>query len=328
MGDDHNLKMYKNQIKIRSMKHLKFRTLIVLALIFTGMMMSCEEGFRTDSSTGTLKIHMTDAPFPTDMVAEANVTINKIEIREVVEEDSINPYIVLSEEEMSFNLLELTNGVSANLVDIEIDTGAYDLVRLYVAEASIMLKDSTVYDLKIPSGAQTGIKVFIDPAVEVAGGLTAELMLDFNVSKSFVVQGNPNTPAGIKGFIFKPVIKASNMTTAGRITGMVMDTSDVAIEGAEVAVIAADTVYTTSFTDSTGMYAVIGVDAGTYIVEFAKEGYLGVTVDDVEVLAGSATYVDAVLTPEEGDGGDDGTGDGGDDGTGDGGDDGTGDGSE
>lgn len=312
------------------MKQMKFRPLIVLVLIFTGMMMSCEEGFRTDSSTGTLKIHMTDAPFPTDMVAEANVTINKIEIREKVEDDSIYPYTVLSEEVMSFNLLELTNGVTANLVDIEIDTGAYDLVRLYVSEASIMLKDSTVYDLKIPSGAQTGIKVFIEPAVEVEGGLTAELMLDFNVSKSFVVRGNPNTPAGIKGFIFKPVIKASNMTSAGRITGMVMDTSDVAIDGVEVSVIAADTVYTSTFTDSTGMYAVIGVDAGNYIVEFAKEGYIGVSVDDVEVLAGNPTYVDAVLTPEEDDGGDEGDGgdDGGDDGTGDGGDDGTGEGGE
>jgi hypothetical protein len=283
------------------MKKMKFKMLKVIAMIVaTTAMISCDEvGFADkDLSSGTLKIHLTDAPFPTDMVAEANITINKIDVRKV-NDDEEYPFITLSEEVMSFNLLELTNGVSENLVDIELDTGVYDHVRLYVSEASVMLKDSTVYDLKVPSGAQSGIKIFIDPPVEVAGGLTSELILDFNVSKSFVVQGNPNTPAGIKGFIFKPVIKASNLTTAGRLAGMVTDTSDVVIDGAEVPIWAADTIYTTTFTDTTGAYMFLGVDAGTYNVAFAKEGYLGVAFEDIEITAGNLTTVDAQLTPEE-----------------------------
>ena len=283
------------------MKKMKLKMLKVLTLLLaTAAMISCEEvGFADkDQSTGTLKIHLTDAPFPTDMVAEANVTINKIEVRQVDEENE-NPFITLSEEEMSFNLLELTNGMSANLVDIELDTGVYDHVRLYVSEASVMLKDSTVYGLFVPSGAQTGIKIFIDPAIEVAGGLTSEIMLDFDVSKSFVVQGNLNTPAGIRGFIFKPVIKASNLTTAGRLAGMVTDTSDVAIDGVEVSILAADTVYTTSFTDSTGAYMFLGVDAGTYDVAFAKDRFLGTAFEDIEITAGNVTTVNAQLTPEE-----------------------------
>ncbi len=302
--------MIINPKNVIDMKKESFITLTILAFLFAGLMMGCEEGIRTNSSTGTLKIQMIDAPFPTDMVAEANVTINKVEIRKMVEEDEGNPFMILSEEVMTFNLLELTNGVSANLVELEIDTGYYDLVRLYVADASIMLKDSTVYDMKVPSGAQTGIKVFIDPAIEVAGGLTADLLLDFDVSKSFVVKGNLNTPAGIKGFIFKPVIKASNLTTAGTITGMVTDTSSAVIDGAEVTIMAADTVYTTTFTDSTGTYMVMGVDAGMYAVEFAKEGYIGATVENVDVTAGNATFVDAVLTPEEDEGEGEGTGEG------------------
>lgn len=278
---------------------MRFKMLKVFALfIATTAMISCDEVDEANLSSGTLKIHLTDAPFPTDMVAEANVVINKIDVRKE-SDDEENPFITLSEEEMSFNLLELTNGVSENLVDIELDTGVYDHVRLYVSEASVMLKDSTVYDLKVPSGAQTGIKIFIDPAVEVAGGLTSELMLDFNVSKSFVVQGNPNTPAGIKGFIFKPVIKASNLTTAGRLAGMVTDTSDVVVDGAEVSIWAADTVYTTTFTDTTGAYMFLGVDAGTYDVAFAKEGFMGVAFEDIVITAGNLTTVDAQLTPEE-----------------------------
>ena len=42
--------------------------------------------------------------------------------------------------------------------------------------------------------------------VTVESGQDVSLTLDFDVSKSFVVQGNPNTPAGIKGFLMKPTV--------------------------------------------------------------------------------------------------------------------------
>ncbi len=283
------------------MKKMSFRILAVLALFFAGIAFTgCEEANEIDSTApGKLKILLTDAPFPAEMVAEANVVINKIDIRKKDNDDNGYPFITLKEEEMSFNLLELTNGVTADLVDIELDPGSYDLVRLHVSEASIELTDGTEYDLFVPSGAQTGIKIFIDPAIEVAGGLTAELLLDFNVGKSFVVQGNPNTPAGIKGFIFKPVIKASNLSTAGRLTGFVTDTSSVAIDAAEVSILAADTVYTSSFTDENGAYAVIGIDAGTYNVAFAREGFMSDTITDVEIISGNAARLDVELTPVE-----------------------------
>lgn len=284
------------------MKKMNIKTLAVLALIFAGIAFyGCEETTTEElnSTSGKLKILLTDAPFPADMVEEANVVINKIDIRKMNHEDDGYPFITLKEEEMSFNLLELTNGVTAELVDIELDPAEYDLVRLYVSEASILLKDGTEHDLFVPSGAQTGIKIFIDPAVEVAGGLTTELILDFNISKSFIVQGNPNSPAGIKGFIFKPVIKATNKATSGRLEGFVTDTSDVVLEEAEVNVLAADTVYTSSFTDEFGAYTVIGIDAGTYNVAFAKEGYVSDTIKDVEIIEGNTTNLNAQLTPVE-----------------------------
>lgn len=267
--------------------------LILAAFVFGVFVTACDDSTSKDA-TGKLKLQLTDAPFPTDLVAEANVTINKIEIRKSGESEE-NPFVLLSEEVRTFNLLTLSNGVTANLVDLDIPVGSYDLIRLYVDQAEIVLKDGTKYDLKVPSGAQTGIKIFIDPAVEVAGGLTAELLLDFNVSKSFVVQGNMDTPAGIKGFIFKPTIKASNMSTAGRLIGTVFDAEQVGIEGVEVAIIAADTVYTTSFTGENGEYAVLGIDAGTYNVEYAKEGFESALVEGIAITAANQTVQDATL---------------------------------
>jgi len=280
------------------MKKVNFRSIVILAVMVVGILFAaCQEEYNNESTTGKLKIQLTDAPFPTDLVAEANVTITKIEARRVNEngEEEGNPFITLSEEEMSFNLLELTNGVTAGLVDLEIEAGSYDLVRLYVSEASIKLSDESVHSLKVPSGAQTGIKIFIDPAIEVAGGLTTDLLLDFDVSKSFKLQGNIDSPAGIKGFIFTPVIKASNLSTTGSLFGNITDTESVVIDGAQVAIIAADTVYTTSFADENGDYTIIGVDAGTYNIEYSKEGYQTTTIENVGIVAGNATNQDAQL---------------------------------
>ena len=103
-------------------------------------------------------------------------------------------YTTILETEVSANLLDLTNGVTENLASVEIPAGSYDQVRVYVSDASIVLKNGTDYDLTVPSGASTGIKVFINPDIEVVGGLTAELLLDVNVSQSFIPLGPPNNP--------------------------------------------------------------------------------------------------------------------------------------
>lgn len=250
-----------------------------------------------NNEMGRLLIRITDDPFPIDLVQEANVTINKIEIRRATE-DSGTPFLILSEESRTFNLLDLQNDVTEVLVDLEIPTGSYDLLRLHVSEASIKLKDETNFDLKVPSGAQTGLKIFIEPAIDVLLGLTSELLLDFDVSKSFIVQGNPNTPAGIKGFNFKPVIRAVNMSTAGRITGLVTDTASIALENARVW-IEQDSVISSAFTDGTGKYALIGILEGGYSVFATKTNYDTVSVSRVDVIVANKTTLDFDLTPQQ-----------------------------
>ena len=261
--------------------------LLTLSLVFTACNTSTEEN-------GRLTIALTDAPFPSSLVDEANVTIVGIEARSS-DSSTTSPYLTLSTDTMSFNLLDLTNGLTASLVDIEVPVGSYDLVRLYVSEASIKLLDSTVYDLTIPSSAQSGIKAFINPSIEVAGGLTSELLLDFDVSKSFVVQGNPDTPAGINGFIFKPAVKVSNLTTAGRLVGIVTDSTSTGLNSALVTILAMDTAYTSSVTDPNGEYQILGLPAGEYDVVFGHGTYTPDTVNNVVITAGNATVQDAQL---------------------------------
>jgi hypothetical protein len=266
-----------------------------LAIIFST---GCQDVDNNDQQ-GHLVIKLTDAPFPFDTIAAATVNISKVEIRKVSEGDEDEyPFISLPVEHMNFNLLDLRNGITTDLVDMEIEPGNYDLIRVYVDEAGLEIKGGDAYSLKVPSGSQTGIKIFIAPALHVAGGLTSEVLLDFSVEKSFVLKGNMYTPAGIKGFNFKPVIRAVNNTTAGTVEGLVTDTASVLLEEASVWIIQdADTI--TSASTVEGYYAMPGIPAGLYTLSSTKDGFDTVTYEGVEILEGNLTVQNFTLTPEE-----------------------------
>ena len=250
---------------------------------------------------GHLVIKLTDAPFPFEMIEAATVNIVKVEIRKVCEcgEDEY-PYIELPlpDDSNEFNLLELRNGITADLVDMEIEPGDYDLIRLYVDEAGIVVSGGNEYNLKVPSGQQTGIKIFLKPALKVVSELTTDVVLDFNLEKSFVLKGNANTPAGIKGFNFKPVVKAVNNTTEGTIEGEVFDAdTDDLLPEVSVWIEQDGTEKASASTDEAGYYAILGVPAGFYDVIAALDGFYNDTVEGVEIVEGNLTVQDLALTP-------------------------------
>jgi hypothetical protein len=233
------------------------------------------------------------------MVESAEVTITKLEIRKAGDGISDEcPFEVIWEGSEIFNLLDLRNGVVAGLLDIEIPAGEYDLLRLYVDEASLKVKDGESYTVKVPSGRQTGIKVFISPGLVVEGGLTTEMILDFDLSNSFVMQGNMNSPAGIKGFHFKPVIRAVNNSKAGRLEGKVTNKDGVKIKEASVTV-RQDTVVATAVADTMGYYAILGLPSGSYSVTAAKENFDTLEVKDVIITNGNRTVLNLELETKE-----------------------------
>jgi len=250
---------------------------------------------------GHLVIKLTDAPFPFEMIEAATVNIVKVEIRKVCECDEDEyPYIELPlpDDSNGFNLLELRNGVTADLVEMGIEPGNYDLIRLYVDEAVLKVKDGDDYKVKVPSGQQTGIKIFMEPALKVVSELTTEVVLDFNLEKSFVLKGNANTPAGIKGFNFKPVVKAVNNTTEGTLAGEVFDAeTDDLIPGITVWIEEAETVIYSASTDELGYYAIPGITAGSYDVIAGSDAFFNDTVLGVQIVEGNLTVQNFALTP-------------------------------
>ena len=297
------------------MKVTKFS---IVLFAFCTLLMSCSDNDDNNNDYGRLSVKLTDAPFPHDLVAEANVTVFKVDARykgnmefdgQAIDSTSTNmttengkSFVVLMEEEVQVNLLELTNCVTQELVDLSVPVGTYDLIRVYVKGVNVILTDGTTFDLKVPSGSQSGIKVFIKPGLAVNGGLSSDLLLDFDISRSFVAKGNSKDLNSITGFNFKPVIKACNMSTAGTLMGLITESREevpVGIEGAQVGVYIADTLNTSAFTDINGAYMIMGLEAGTYTVVTEKEGYIMQTSEDVKIQAANKTVLDFELLPEE-----------------------------
>ncbi len=245
---------------------------------------------------GTISIQLTDAPFPHKLLSEANVTIVKIDARRKGVEGEDDAFETLYEGDESVNLLELTNGITKSMGEVEVPVGSYDLVKVYIKESSIGLLDGTLFNLDIPNGSETGTISFINRAISVESDAQSDLLLDFDVSRSFILEGGLDIVSEITGFAFKPVFKSANMANSGTLTGTVktslLGQLETDLPGVQISVMVADTLNTTTFTDVSGAYTVLGLDPGQYTVTAEILGFSAETVEDVVIVEDDLTNQD------------------------------------
>ena len=97
----------------------------------------------------------------------------------------------------------------------------------------------------------------------------------------------------------KPFVKLSDAFNSGSITGIVTSSLENKIsrlEGAQITVITANTVITTTFTDFSGMYTVLGLDPGRYDIQVDMKGFGTQIMSDVMVKAQKQTKQGVLLT--------------------------------
>ncbi len=180
-------------------RHIFAAITLCTVILFSATIITGCDGFGAGENGGTVQVLLTDAPI--DNIAEANVTIERVEL---VGEAGV---VVLMEEDVTYDLLELQNGVTAELAEGDVPAGEYHQIRLIVQEeAVVVFDDGSDSTLKIPSGAQTGVKLNLPGGFEIGEGAEeATVVLDFDASESFV-------QAGASGkYIFKPVVKVENV---------------------------------------------------------------------------------------------------------------------
>lgn len=244
-----------------------------------------------DGEVTTLKILLTDAA--ADYIAAANVDIGRVEILPVDD----GPPIPLTEDGTDgfVNLLELQKSATMQIAQAEIEPGMYHQLRLVVEAANVELMDGYTFrdgsqgqDLKVPSGAQTGIKLLLRDVdgehLELVPGEKV-IVLDFDVNRSFVIQGNPETPAGIKSMSFKPTIKVTGMDVAASISGTLT-----VEEGLSADLVAGQTVIAeptnggdlTEYGYQSEAGTAVTEEDGSYTIYFLVPGEYEVTVLDLE----------------------------------------------
>ena len=175
----------------------------VSAAIFCVALAACSDS--TGMGTSTVSVLLTDAP--ADYIGAAMVDIGAVELL-----GGAGGPVVLSADgtDGMVNLLDLQGAATTALANMEVEAGTYTQLRLVVETASVTLASGTQFtdgttsaDLTVPSGAQTGIKLNLraGDAAGTQGGVgivpgETVLVVDFDVNQSFVIQGNPSTPAG------------------------------------------------------------------------------------------------------------------------------------
>jgi hypothetical protein len=234
------------------------------------------------SNSGKVNVLLTDAPFPFSEVKSVNVDIVRIDGKladadeaEIEDDDEMSGWRTLVSPDENFELLTLTGGNTASLGVATVPVGSYKAFRLVLDtdNSSVTLNDNSEVDVKWPSAGKSGVKILLDEPFVVASG-TTDLLLDFDVGRSFVMRGNSIRNNGL---LFKPVIRAAVVQSTGTLSGTVRgDTPTGAlIPGATVEVLKAGTVITdtdianvvaTGVTDANGAFTIAFIPAGTYVV--------------------------------------------------------------
>lgn len=181
------------------------------------------------AGSGVLRVQLTDAPFPADTVESVDIWVVRIDAR-LSEPDSavaaagatddsasVGGWTTIARPNQSYDLMTLRNGTVADVGQDTVPQGNYRGFRLVIdpSQSSVTLKDGTVLDgdsapsVSFPSGARSGIKVYVTQPIPVGADSVSTMLIDFDLDQSFVMRGATIS----SGLNFKPVIKASPTPT-------------------------------------------------------------------------------------------------------------------
>lgn len=193
---------------------------IIAAVSLMLILAACDSSDSSSSSTGSLSISVTDAPV--DSADNVFVEFNGVEIKPANGESSTFDFTekcTTDPASCQIDLLSLSNGTSEQILKGEtVASGQYNWLRLMV-KAEQNVKDSYIvingneFELHIPSGAQSGLKVnrgFVVPA-----GGEANFTIDFDLRKS--VHG----PVGTGDYILRPTLRMVDNAATGTLSGNV-----------------------------------------------------------------------------------------------------------
>ncbi len=250
-------------------KHILF--LFGLTIIFSTFL-CCSSN---DPITSQIAVRLVDGPGDYD---EVNIEVTDIMVHRDNGWESlgnITPQV--------YDLLKLTGGIDALLVDTEIPSGKISQIRLVLGTNNTLVKENTSYPLDTPSAQQSGLKLNVHQ--DLVGGVKYTFILDFMVDQSIVNKGNGT-------YSLKPTIRVTTEALSGAISGMI---SPIDYQVEVTAVSNTETIST--YTNTEGKFMLHGVPSGTYNVTFSPETASNLpekTIENVQSILGKNTNMGTV----------------------------------
>jgi len=270
------------------LKNLKY----ILVSFILVLNFSCSDSKVVADSYGKLTIKLTDAPMPYNQFMEANITIDKIELGNAAD---ANSFIVIMSQKTTYNMLDLVNGITETLTNMDIPEGKYDTLRLYISSAEMVMNNgaSFTYNMgqigSIGNGSMMGgsmmfnnqegsIDITLDHFMDIMANSQNDFLMDLDIDHSFSLQGvgfsgmGANMMMTMTGFTFNPTMRFVDMHEAGSISGTVhSDQGDLA--NVTITMMQGAQIYTTTHTDANGHYHFIGIPNDTYTMHAEADGY-------------------------------------------------------
>lgn len=268
-----------------SNKFLSFTTALITILTLT--FIGCDNNSVTDLGTGTLEVALHDAPANYE---EVNVFIERVEVNNGTTEEG---WIEISSPQQSYDLLELTNGAMEVLGSAELEAGTYEQIRLVLSSnGHSVVIDGTEYDMFVPSGEQTGIKLNVN--AEIQPDITYTLLLDFDAARSVVERGSSQSGAE---YLLEPVISATNEAITGNIGGTV---EPVDAQPFIYAIANSDTLSSTKADTTDGTFKLIGLEEGTYTISVdpTNDLYQSSDTSGVDLTIGQTNDIGTITLSE------------------------------
>lgn len=191
---------------------------LALAAVASLAISAC--GSSSSNAPGRINVRLVDGP--STQYKKIMLNVQRVEL------NTDAGWQVLSTPNATYDLLGLTNGVHATLVDGQaIAAGHYTQMRLVLGTGNkVVFADDTSEDLVVPSGLQSGIK--ITTSFDVAPNTTADLFIDIDGEHSVFVH-----ETGSGKYMLRPTVRAYERVMTGSILGTVT-AGGVPLAGAKV----------------------------------------------------------------------------------------------
>lgn len=258
------------------------------------LLAACGGGSSTTSGSatgqGTLRVALTDAP--SCGFDEVNVTVEKVRVHRsstAADADAGWSEVVLNPARR-VNLLDLTNGVLAELGQTELPAGIYTQLRLQLASNgstgpyanSVVPTGGTETPLDTPSAQQSGLKMNVN--LTVAANELADVVLDFDACKSVVTRGASGRYNLKPVVTVLPRVRLDGLVAEGMVApAIALPTSTVSLQNAGVPV-------RSTVPDASGRFVLYPVPAGTYDLVVSADGRVTAVMTGVPISDSSRTF--------------------------------------